>query len=107
MPKYKFSKDDCKKGGGHNKTTIEDLINGNHGKHKSYGLKIELFKAGLLEDKCCICGWNEKRKGAEYSSCHLDHIDGDHNNNKLNNLRILCPNCHSLTETYCIRKNKR
>lgn len=48
---------------------------------------------------CQECGipdnWNNKSL-----SLHLDHIDGDSDNNNLNNLRILCPNCHSQTETY-------
>jgi len=39
-------------------------------------------------------------------SLHLDHIDGDNTNNELNNLRFLCPNCHSQTSTYC-GKNKK
>ena len=33
----------------------------------------------------------------------LDHIDGDRSNNELGNLRLLCPNCHALTDTYCGR----
>ena len=36
----------------------------------------------------------------------LDHIDGDNTNNNLDNLRILCPNCHSQTHNYAGRKNK-
>lgn len=31
----------------------------------------------------------------------LDHIDGDSHNHKLENLRMICPNCHTQTETYC------
>ena len=58
-------------------------------------------KRYLLEQcdgKCQICGiseWNEKPIVLE-----CDHIDGDHKNNAPNNLRMICPNCHSQTDTY-------
>ena len=59
----------------------------------------------ILEDNSCkICGltkWRNKK-----ITLHFDHIDGDRNNNKRNNLRLICPNCHSQTETYC-GKNKK
>lgn len=68
-------------------------------------LKKRLVKAGLLEYKCKICdikSWNDKP-----ISLHLDHINGDSSDNRLENLRILCPNCHSQTETYCGSKKKK
>jgi hypothetical protein len=71
----------------------------------AHSLKRRLFKEGLLENKCSLCGlvtWREKK-----ISLHLDHIDGNNRNNSLSNLRLLCPNCHSQTDTYCGRnKNK-
>jgi 5-methylcytosine-specific restriction endonuclease McrA len=33
----------------------------------------------------------------------IDHINGEHNDNRRDNLRFLCPNCHSQTETYCVK----
>ena len=61
-------------------------------------LRKKLVKAGLKNNKCEICQiveWCGKTL-----NFHLDHIDGDNTNNELTNLRILCPNCHSQTDTY-------
>jgi len=65
---------------------------------QSYKLKNKLIKANLLEYKCSICtisNWN-----TEFIALELDHIDGNNKNNNLINLRLLCPNCHSQTDTY-------
>jgi 5-methylcytosine-specific restriction endonuclease McrA len=51
--------------------------------------------------KCEVCGISEHNNKPLNLEC--DHIDGDHNNNLINNLRLICPNCHSQTPTY---KNK-
>ena len=70
----------------------------------SHKLKNRLIKEGLKEHKCECCGiteWNGKPAPIE-----LDHINGNHHDNRLENLRILCPNCHAQTNTYR-GKNKK
>jgi len=62
-------------------------------------LKKRLINDGYLENKCSKCGlikWND-----EDITLHLDHINGDNLDHRIENLRILCPNCHSQTNTYC------
>ena len=46
------------------------------------------------------CGWGEKNKFSNTVPIELEHIDGNSENNQLDNLKLLCPNCHSLTPTY-------
>lgn len=52
------------------------------------------------DNKCCECGWSVVNEYAGKIPLEIDHIDGDHKNNKEENLRLLCPNCHSLTPNY-------
>lgn len=61
---------------------------------KSHILKLKLIKDGLKEDKCEICG-NFEWQGIKLP-LELHHKDGNHYNNNLDNLQILCPNCHSI-----------
>lgn len=68
-------------------------------------LKNKLFKNGLKEEKCELCGitsWNSNPL-----SFQLHHIDGNRENNKIDNLMILCPNCHSQTDNYAGKKAKK
>ena len=78
----------------------EDILNGDYPQYQTYKLKNRLIEEGYKEDKCELCGWSEKRRGEKYTPCELHHIDGDRTNHKLNNLQLLCPNCHSLTSTH-------
>lgn len=63
-------------------------------------LKCRLLYENLLENKCKICDqlpiWNNKKL-----TLQLDHINGINNDNRLENLRLLCPNCHTQTSTFC------
>ncbi len=70
-------------------------------------LKKIVLSQKLIEYKCKICGcgndWCDK-----ILILQLDHINGIRNDNRLENLRFLCPNCHSQTETFCsINKNSK
>ena len=66
---------------------------------QSYKLKKRLFAEGLKNKQCEECGWAEIAEGG-YLPLELDHINGDRHDNRLINLRVLCPNCHSLKPTH-------
>lgn len=67
-------------------------------------MKRKIREFNLIPYKCSECfivdEWNGKPL-----ILHLDHIDGNPHNNLLDNLRFICPNCHTQTETYSRRKS--
>lgn len=68
--------------------------------------KKRLFVAGLKNQKCELCGWVKSIDGR--IPLELDHINGDVHDNRLENLRILCPNCHSIQPIHrALNKNKK
>lgn len=69
-------------------------------------LKKRLFKVGLKKPACEECGWAQVSEDGRIP-IELDHINGKNNDNRLENLRILCPNCHSLKSTHRGRNKAR
>jgi len=79
------------------KPLSEILIKGYN--YQSFKLKRRLFSEGYKKACCELCGWNEVSNDGRIP-VELDHINGDNMDNRLENLRILCPNCHSLQSTH-------
>jgi len=77
---------------------IQDVLSGRYAYSNAYLLKKRLIKEGIKEEKCECCGLSEWRNAPIAHQLH--HKDGNRNNNRLDNLELLCPNCHSQTETF-------
>jgi len=69
-------------------------------------LKERLFATGLKDRRCEICGQSELWRGRRMSLV-LDHINGVSNDHRLENLRIVCPNCAATLDTHCGRNLPR
>lgn len=72
------------------------VVNSTYARHL---LKSRLIKENLVQYECAVCRnpgiWNGQKL-----SLHLDHANGVYNDNRIENLRFLCPNCHAQTDTY-------
>lgn len=100
--KYGLYSPKIRKGADIKKYELEDILNGKYPQYSSSKLLNRLVKEGYKEFKCESCGlidWKGNKISLE-----LNHKDGIHSNHSLSNLEILCPNCHSQTDTY---RNKR
>lgn len=98
----KYCSQDCK-----NKKEFDDYIlrwkNGEeNGTSGRYGISVRIRQYLFDKNncKCEKCGWGEKNQKTNKIPLQIHHIDGDCTNNKEENLQLLCPNCHSLTETF-------
>jgi hypothetical protein len=79
------------------------LVSDSH--YSRASLKRRLYTSGLKERRCELCGQDEIWRECRISLI-LDHINGMPTDNRLENLRIVCPNCASTLETHCGRKDR-
>ena len=79
---------------------MEDYLS-NRVPMQSDKLKIRLLNEGYLKPECSTCG--NTQWGDEEIPLQLDHKNGDGEDNRLENLRLLCPNCHALTPEYRLK----
>lgn len=86
-----------------NNVKKEDILKENCN-HQRTVLRRYIIKNNLIPYKCAICGCTEWQ--GKTLSLELDHINGVNNDNRLENLRFLCPNCHSQTSTYGSRNQQ-
>lgn len=92
------------------KNTFERIENGDTSFYENQYKKYLIQRYG---EKCMECDWNKVHSITGKVPIQLEHIDGNSTNNSLDNLKLLCPNCHSLTLTYGAlnkgygRKNRR
>jgi HNH endonuclease len=83
--------------------SLEELLVANQPRNR-YNIKLRLLAAGIKESRCEECGIEQWRDADLSLSLH--HINGDLHDNRLENLQLLCPNCHSQTPNFG-SKNKR
>ena len=75
---------------------FQEVLEGKHPTYNRKQLKKRLLVLNILEEKCDECGLGTEWNGKEIV-LELDHINGVNNDHRLENIRILCPNCHSQT----------
>lgn len=106
LDKFKRNRDVRRTKNAISKNTIplKDILVENSTYKNNGNIKKRIVEEGLLVYKCCECGIDEWN-GVEIS-LQLDHINGVNNDNRVENLRLLCPNCHSQTKTFSGRNAK-
>lgn len=95
------------------RTTLEDVLKDKASRiltktnRRIPGARIKeiVFGLNLLQKKCSWCGCEEEWNGKKLT-LQIDHINGIATDNRINNLRVLCPNCHSQTDTFAGRSKR-
>lgn len=77
------------------------LVNGSRGiTTRNISRHLDRYLREKYHDKCSLCGWNETNLFLKKVPLEIDHLNGNSEDNTETNLRIICPNCHALSENY-------
>lgn len=99
-------KDILKSNGFKRKYQLKDILISGSTYNNRASLKRRLVSEGLMEYKCVSCGNTGEWMGKKISLI-LDHINGVNNDNRIENLRFLCPNCNATLDTHCGKNIKK
>lgn len=102
---YNSDKGKARKGRISSKEKLFEILDGKHPTFQPFKLKQLLLKHNIKENKCECCGISEWQ--GKPINCELHHKDGNRFNHSLENLTILCPNCHSQTENFRFKQGKK
>lgn len=100
----KFCSNQCQQKHQVEQSLLKIKITGDCPNTKCTSKTTRRFLEETFGKKCSICELTEWR--GKFLVFDVDHIDGNSRNNKIENLRLLCPNCHSQTETYKAKNKK-
>ena len=88
------------------KLSLDEILIENSTYRNTRDIKNKLYNDGLKKRECELCGQDEEWNGKKMSLI-LDHINGVNNDNRLENLRIVCPNCNATLDTHGGKNKKK
>ena len=107
LPKGNRSQEFCSKSCHQNylyeqrvKQWLNGEITGNQKLSGHYSTIVRRYLINKYNNSCQLCGWNKINPSTGLVPLEIHHIDGDFTNNRPENVQLLCPNCHSLTDNY-------